>query len=134
MSSPVSLMSELEDVILHGSSERVTGSLQGITTLFLEGATRFKQEHVDLFDDVFLRLIESVGTSARVELSGRLAPVEKAPTRAICRLAQDDDIAVARPVLEQSRCLDDAALADVAERMTQDHLLALSNRKGLGET
>jgi len=134
MSSPVSLISELEHVILNGSSERVAVTLQGITTLFLEGAARFNQDHIDLFDDIFLRLIEWVGTQARMELSGRLAPVDNAPMRAICRLAQDDDISVARPVLEQSRRLDDGTLADIAERMTPAHLLALANRKGLEET
>jgi len=69
-----------------------------------------------------------------MELSGRLAPVDNAPMRAIRRLAQDDDISVARPVLEQSCRLDDGTLADIAERMTPAHLLALANRKVLEET
>jgi uncharacterized protein (DUF2336 family) len=133
MSSPVSLISELEDVILHGSPGRLAAALQGITTLFLEGAARFNQDHLDLFDDVFLRLIACVEPRARLELSCRLAPLDNAPMQAICRLAQDDDISVARPVLEQSRRLDDGILTDIAERMTQGHLLALSNRKGLNE-
>ena len=132
MSSPVSLISELEDVILHGAPGRVAAILQSITTLFLEGADRFNQDHLDLFDDVLLRLIDGAETEARIGLSCRLAPISNAPMRVICRLAEDDDISVARPVLEQFRGLDEGTLIGIAERLSQAHLLALSNRKGSG--
>ena len=132
MSSAVSLISELEDVILFGAPWRVAAILQSTTTLFLEGASLFNQGHLDLFDEVFLRLIDAADTEARIALSRRLAPIENAPVRAICRLAEDDDISVARAVLEQSRCVDDGTLISIAERLSQDHLLALANRKGAG--
>ena len=49
-----------------------------MTTLFLNGASRFSDEHVDLFDQVFGLLIEEIETKARAELSSRLAPVSNA--------------------------------------------------------
>ena len=50
------------------------------------------------------------------------------------RLAQDDDIAVAGPVLEQSPRLADADLVDIARTKSQAHLLAISGRTGIAET
>ena len=51
--------------------------MQRITTLFLDGASRYNDEHVDLFDDVFGLLIEEIETKARAELADRLAPVQQ---------------------------------------------------------
>jgi uncharacterized protein (DUF2336 family) len=47
------------------------------------------------------------------------------------RLAGHDDIAVARPVLRQSRQLNERDLAEIAQSSSQAHLLALSKRKGI---
>jgi len=49
------------------------------------------------------------------------------------RLAHDDDIAVAGPVLEASPRLADADLVDIAETKSQAHLLAISGRSGIAE-
>ena len=74
MAAPASLIPELEDVIQHGSPERRVLTLQRITSLFLDGASRFNEDHVRLFDDVFGCLIEEIEAKARAELSHRLAP------------------------------------------------------------
>ena len=49
------------------------------------------------------------------------------------RLAKDDDIAVAGPVLAQSPRLAEADLVDIARTKSQAHLLAISGRAGIGE-
>src|SRR5436190_22723296 len=133
MAVPVSLISELEDVIQNGSSERRILTLQRITALFLDGADRFSEDHVRLFDDVLGRLIEEIETKARSELSCRLAPVGNAPAQVVRKLAKDDDISVAGPVLQQSQRLADADLVDIAKTKSQAHLLAISNRAGIAE-
>jgi uncharacterized protein (DUF2336 family) len=48
-------------------------------------------------------------------------------------LAKDDDIAVAGPVLAQSRRLADSDLIDIAGTKSQAHLLAICNRSGIAE-
>jgi hypothetical protein len=53
-----SAIPELEDVIRHGSPERLHFALRGITTLFVERASRFNNDHVELFDEVLSSLIE----------------------------------------------------------------------------
>jgi len=133
MAVPASLIPELEDVIQHGSPERRAVTLERITTLFLEGAPRFNEDHVRLFDDVLSRLIDEIEVKARAELSRRLAPVSNAPVEVVRTLAKDDDISVAGPVLQRSPRLDESDLVDIAQTKSQAHLLAISNRTSVAE-
>ena len=102
MPASASLIPELDQVIRYGSPQRRAETLKRITVLFLEGASRFNEDHVGLFDRVLGRLIDAIETEPRRELSHRLAPIGNAPAEVIRRLAHDDEIEVARPVLEQS--------------------------------
>ena len=133
MAAPASLIPELEDVLQNGSADRRARALQRITSLFLNGADHYSEEHIDLFDSVFVRLIEEIEAKARAELSHRLAPVNNAPIEAVRRLAKDDDISIAGPVLERSPRLPDADLVEIAKTMGQAHLLAISGRTGIAE-
>src|SRR5579863_255487 len=134
MSAVPSLIPELEDIVQHGSPRRREQALRRITALFLDGASLFNDEHVRLFDDVFNRLIDEIESKARAELSHHLAPVGNAPGALISRLARDDDILVAGPVLRQSRRLAETDLVEIAETKSQAHLLAISSRAGIAET
>ena len=133
MQAVPSLIPELEDIVQNGSPRRREQALRRITALFLDGASVLNDEHVRLFDDVFNCLIEEIESKARAELSDRLAPIRNAPGKLIGRLARDDDIAVAGPVLRQSRRLGDSDLVEIAETKGQAHLLAISGRLGIAE-
>lgn len=133
MSAALSLIPELEQVVQHGSREKRVETLQRITTLFLDGASTYNDEHVDLFDDVFGLLIEEIESKVRAELSTHLAPVTNAPAKVLRTLAKDDDIAVAGPVLKLAPRLPEADLVDVAKTKSQAHLQAISARRVLGE-
>jgi uncharacterized protein (DUF2336 family) len=133
MSASPSLIPELEEVIQNGTPERRAETLKRITAFFLDGASRFNDDHVRLFDEVFSKLIAEIESKARAELSHRLAPVRNAPVDVVRSLARDDDIAVAGPVLKQSRRLDDTDLLNIAETKSQAHLLAISGRAGIAE-
>jgi uncharacterized protein (DUF2336 family) len=133
MSATRSLIPELEEVVQRGSREKRTETLQRITALFLDGAGRYSDEHVDLFDEVFGLLINEIEAKARAELSNHLAPVSNAPVKVLRKLANDDDIAVAGPVLTLAPRLPEADLIDVASTKGQAHLHAISSRRALGE-
>jgi len=133
MSAALSLIPELEKVVQHSSRQKRAQTLQRITTLFLDGASTYTDKHVDLFDDVFGLLIEEIESKARAELSAHLAPVSNAPVRVLRTLANDDDIAVAGPVLKLAPRLAEADLVDVAKSKSQAHLQAISARQILGE-
>ncbi len=129
-----SLIPELEDVVQRGTPERRSDMLKRVTSLFLEGAPRYNEDHIRLFDDVFLSLVEEIEAKARAELSRRIAPLTNAPLEILRRLAHDDDIAVAGPVLAESPRLETEDLLPVARSKGQAHLFAISSRKGLDET
>ena len=133
MAASASPIPELENVIQAGSPQQRAEALKRITAFFLSGASRFNEDHVRLFDDVFGRLIAEIESKARAELAHRLAPVANAPVEVVRRLAQDDDIAVAGPVLLQSRRLAETDLVDIARTKSQAHLLAISGRAGIAE-
>jgi uncharacterized protein (DUF2336 family) len=128
-----SLIPELEEVVQHGTAARRAETLRRVTTLFLNGAEHFGDEHVALFDDVIGFLIDEIEAKALAELARRIAPVPNAPPEVVQRLAANDDITVAGPVLAQSR-LDEADLKFIAETKSQAHLLAMSTRLGITET
>jgi uncharacterized protein (DUF2336 family) len=129
-----SLIPELEDVVRHGSTARRAEMLRRITALFVEGASRFNSEHVQLFGDVLTRLSADVDAQSRLELADRLAAIRNAPPDLVRRLAEDDDVAVARAVLKRSPQLDERDLAEIAQSSSQAHLVALSKRKAIGAT
>jgi uncharacterized protein (DUF2336 family) len=133
MGAAVSVIPELEDVIQYGSHEKRASTLRRITSLFLDGADYYTDEHILLFDDVFVRLIEEIETRARAELANCLAPVRNAPMQVLRTLANDDDISVAGPVLTQTPRLTDFDLVEVANVKGQAHLQAIAIRPAIGE-
>ncbi|MGE0036693.1 MAG: DUF2336 domain-containing protein [Xanthobacteraceae bacterium] len=133
MSAQTSLIPELEEVVEHGTSERRAEALKRITAFFLDGASRFNEDHVSLFDDVFGRLIVETEPEVRAELSRQLAPVGNAPATVVRQFARDDDISIAGPILSQSRRLGESDLVDIAKTKSQAHLLAISGRSGIPE-
>jgi uncharacterized protein (DUF2336 family) len=128
-----SLIQELENAIQQGSSNRCTETIRRVTELFTDRSAQLNEEHIELFDDVILRLAAEIETKARAELARRLAAVENAPVRVMSQLAHDDEISVAAPVLVRSSRLSDEDLVQIAKTKSQAHLLALSNRRKVTE-
>jgi len=79
------------------------------------------------------RLVNVIEAKARAKLAHRLAPVANAPTKVVNMLAFDDDIEVARPVLSQSERLGERELLVTAASKSQQHLLAITQRRMLSE-
>jgi uncharacterized protein (DUF2336 family) len=128
-----SLISELEEAVQGQSAERRVETLRRITDLFLGEAERFSDEQINLFDDVLGKLIHRIETKVLAELSSRLAPIHNAPIDVIRRLARNDEIIVAGPVLVESRRLTASDLIEIAKTKSQSHLLAISGRPELEE-
>jgi hypothetical protein len=127
-----SILSELEHAITARSGE--TGAiLHQLTDLFLVNVGKYSVDQVDVYDDVFSKLVEKIESSARAALARRLAPIDGAPPNTIRSLALDDDIEVAEPVLAQSIILDDDTLVRCAATKSQGHLLAIATRQRLSE-
>src|SRR5262249_11591265 len=100
---------------------------------FASGATNYTAEQVALFDDVMHTLVEQIDVTMRAAFGTKLAALPDAPPKMIRTLAKDDAIAVAGPVLQRAAKLDEATLVESASTKSQDHLLAISQRRDLGE-
>jgi uncharacterized protein (DUF2336 family) len=127
------LIAELEWAVRRGTSEKRVDTLRQVTDLFLNDSDRLSDEQIKVFDDVLGLLINRIESKALAELSRRLAPVDNAPIDVIRRLAHNDEIMVAGPVLAESRRLSSADLVEIAGTRSQAHLLAISGRDGLEE-
>src|ERR1019366_3630184 len=137
-----SIVDEVETAINIGSAEKRLDAIKRVTDLFLSSAGSFNSEQIELFGDVLERLIRTIeiraiaDISARIalaEMSSQLAPIAQAPPAAIRRLARNDEIAIAGPVLAESARLSSEDLVEIAETKGEQHLLAISGRWWLKE-
>jgi len=124
-----SLIAELEDAIQSGAKDKRVDTLRRITDLFVADADRLSDKQIDVFDDVLGHLIKRIEGKALAELSRRLGPINNAPIDVVRRLARDDNIAVAEPILKTSTRLNDNDLIEIASTKPREHLLAISARR-----
>jgi uncharacterized protein (DUF2336 family) len=130
----VAVIGELESALKDGTPAKRVETLRRVTDLFLGDADRLNEQQVKVFDDVLMHLIGRIETKALIQLGTVLAPVDNAPVEVIRRLADDEQIEVAAPVLVRSPRLSDDDLVRIAERRSQQHLLAISGRASLAES
>jgi len=126
-----SLIEEIEHTLTTGTIEQRADTLRRITDLFIVSASDLNEQVTQIFDDVMGMLVEAIETKVRAELGRQLAPFENAPINVIQRLARDDEITVAGPVLAQSPRLSPTDLVNIAETKSQAHLLAISGRNAI---
>jgi len=131
MSDAKSFLRDLDEAVLHGTAESRKRALWHTTDLMIAG--RFSDDEIWTFGEVIARLAEEIEVAARAQLARRLARFEQAPVNIIRKLAFDDCIDVAGPVLRESERLDSETLAANASTKSQPHLLAISERKSLAE-
>jgi uncharacterized protein (DUF2336 family) len=133
MNGTLSLLDELETTLASGTSSRRIEILTSVTDLFINGAQRFSEAQIGVFDDVMARLMVRIEAKARAKLAQRLASIANAPSNVIQLLASDDDIEVARPVLTRSERLGEHTLVATANSKSQQHLYAITQRNALSE-
>jgi uncharacterized protein (DUF2336 family) len=104
-----------------------------VTDLFLSSFDRLSESQIAAVDGVLAQLIARVAAASLIELSEELSTIEQAPRQTVRNLAFHDDILVAGPVLRHSVCLSDNDLIEIARSRSQQHLLAISDRKALTE-
>lgn len=127
------LLAEFEGVAASGSPSQRFTVLRRMTDLFLADSATYTDEHIAAFGTFISCLTDGIEQQALIELSNRLAPAARAPVTVIGRLARDDDIDVARPVLEQSNALTTHDLVEVAKTKSQAHLSAIAGRASIEE-
>src|SRR6266513_1735441 len=132
MSQSKTFLRDLDDAVSRGTSDSCVRALWHATDLLIAG--RYSDDEIWTFGEVIGRLADEIEVAARAQLAKRLATFDNAPINIIHKLAFDDSIDVAGPVLRESGQLDDNALIANATTKSQSHLLAISQRKSIGET
>jgi uncharacterized protein (DUF2336 family) len=131
MTVAASMIPGLDEIVRNGDPQRRTEAARLISELFFEDAANLKPSHVDLFDDILLSLVPDAELVARVELAERMSLVVNAPRVLVGRLARENEIMVAGPLLRRSPVLDEDTLLEIARVKGQGHLLAMSERSAL---
>ncbi|GLH77573.1 hypothetical protein SSBR45G_24810 [Bradyrhizobium sp. SSBR45G] len=107
--------------------------LRRTTSLFLAGPRPAPEEQLDLYDQMFARLMPQVATDVLAEMSMALAGVERAPYATVRLLAVHPDLRVAGPMLAKAAVLTERDLAEFVRTSSPAHLVALASRRGIGD-
>jgi uncharacterized protein (DUF2336 family) len=131
MNELTSFLSDLDDAVARGTAESRARALWHTTDLMIAG--RYSDDEIWTFGEVIGRLADEIEVAARAQLAKRLARFDRAPVNIIHKLAFDDEIEVAGPVLRESGRLEEYALVANVCTKGQPHLLAITKRKSLEE-
>ena len=107
-SEATSFLRDLDEAVTRGTPESRAQALWHTTNLMITG--RFSEDEIWTFGEVVTRLADEIEVAARAQLSQRLARFDRAPVNIIHKLAFDDSIEVAGPVLRESKRLEPYAL------------------------
>ncbi|MBR1122838.1 DUF2336 domain-containing protein [Bradyrhizobium lablabi] len=126
-----SFLEELDEAIRNGTPESRERALWYATDLLMVG--RFTDDEIWVFGEVIGRLAVEIEFAARARLAAKLCRIDHAPGQVLDKLASDEAIEVAGPVLRYSERLDVRTLLNTANTRDQCHLLAISRRRSIPE-
>ena len=79
MSRQTALLADLESTLAASAMERRADIMRKVADLFVLSSTEYSDDQIELFDDVFTRLVVNIETNARAALAERLAASPLAP-------------------------------------------------------
>jgi uncharacterized protein (DUF2336 family) len=132
MSEDSSFLRDLDEAVSRGTPESRKRALWHTTDLMIAGS--YSDDEIWTFGEVIGRLADEIEVAARAHLAQRLASFDRAPVNIIHKLAFDDEIEVAGPVLRESERLEPYALVANVCLKGQTHMLAISERKSIEES
>ena len=103
---------------------------ENMTDLFLSEDGRLSEHERALMTDILSKLIQTMELELRKELSEFLIQTE-ANLPEVARLLSNDEIDVARPLLEKSKLLQDSDLIEIVRMRTDEHRLSIALRENL---
>ncbi len=125
------LAKELVQLAAEQSSDKRLKLLRHITDAYLVSDEQsFPAAHY-LFDELVARILEAIGVHDRAQASTHFSAMAKIPNSMAHRLATDEDINVASPMVENYHGLSEETLLAVATKGSQDHLRSIANRSAV---
>src|SRR5258708_27180412 len=132
MNNEKSLLQDVDEAVWRGTPESRLRALWHTTDLMITG--RYSENELWTFGGVIGRLGDEIEVAARAQLAKQLARFDQAPVNIIHKLAFDDSIEVAGPILRDSVRLEPYALVANVCTKDQSHMLAIAQRKSLDES
>lgn len=121
-----SFLQELEEAVSRGSAESRLRALWHATDLLITG--RYTEDEIWIFGEVIGRLADGIEVAARAQLAKRLLCTDNASINIVKKLAFDNSVDVAGPMLQHSTRLDAKTLVSNIRTKGQSHLLAITKR------
>lgn len=121
------MLNELTQLASKKSSDKRFELMNAVTDMFLENERDRTPSELDLFGDVFTRLLNDMDDEGKVKISTKFAHVNDTPkTFAMALIYQDANVAA--PMLEFSGVLDDTDLVNAAKLTSTEHRVAIAKR------
>src|SRR5690606_15858288 len=106
--------------------------VENIADLFLAPEGRLTEHQRMLMTDILYKLLSELELAVRKELAANLAAREEAIPELV-KLLANDQIEIARPVLERSEVLRDQDLIEVVKMRSEEHRLSVAIRSRVSE-
>lgn len=123
-------LDEIVSIYQDGSQENASQLLQKVADLYFLTLEQQSTAERDSFGDVMIRMAQSAGARERAQLAERIARTSPIPVELLRHLAQDE-IFIARPILQYSPCLREGDLVAITSEVGQAHLSATAHRNDL---
>ena len=110
------IFTELKYLAQERSPEKRHDLLHKITDLFFAGIDMHSEAETSLFNEVIERVVDQISHDARIDVATNLATLPGFPLQVVRKLACNDDIEIARPVIRGALGLTDLDLIDIGRR------------------
>ena len=125
------MFTELKYLAEERSPEKRLDLLHKITDLFFAAIDMHSEAETPLFNEVIERVVDQISHDARIDVATNLATLPGFPLPVVRKLACNDDIEIARPVIRGALGLTDLDLVDIGRRASDQHLDAIAGRTPL---
>ena len=132
MTAQLSKLAMLAEVAATQSGDLNRATLRQIADAFRPENHVLDEIDCEALDRILAAVASELAVGIRAELSHQIAE-SPIPFAATARKLAFDDIAVSRPVIEQSIALTDADLLEVIAQKSQAHMLAVTKRPAISE-
>ena len=92
MTVATSLIPGLDEIVKSDDPKRRTEAARQISELFLQGAAKFRPDHVDFFDGFLIDLVPHSELGLRAELAERFSQLANAPSGLVGRLVPEKGV------------------------------------------
>lgn len=130
MSAETSIVNELIELARDRSFEGRRQLVQNIADLYIADSERLSDHERAIMSEILCKLMFDIELEVKSHLAVQVAELDNVPEDLIVMLG-NEDIEVARPILEKSNVLRDPDLIEIVRRRSDEHRLAIAIRGGL---